>query len=1568
MNGQGRNADAAEAMVTIAIPAFNPRYFESALRSAMAQTFGDTEILVCDDSGDDVIASLVRHCQAESKFPIHYLRNTQRLRGQRNLDRCLREARGRYVKFLNDDDLLEPDCIATMVEVMESQPGISLVTSRRLLVGGDGELLPEIAATRCPFAEDMRVAGRDLVAYLIDHPTNFIGEPSTVLLRRADLLGVLPHICCINGQQIRAINDLAMYANLLRQGDLAYLVRPLSRFRKHGEQRQAQADVQRLFTASLPLFRAEAARFLDEEALAYDGRVATRPLAQPDADWTRQALGFPNLDATIARARGRVRRNANGIRAIAFHLPQFHAIAENDAWWGEGFTEWDNVRQGRPLFEGHNQPRVPTELGYYDLDDVEVLARQALLAREHGIEGFCFYYYWFDGKRLLERPVDRLLQNPQIELPFCLCWANENWTRRWDGGEREVLMRQSYAPELDERFALDAVPYLRDHRYIRVDGRPLFLVYRLDIIPDAARSIAKWREVWRREGIGEVYLVGIESFNTVVPAQSGCDANCEFLPHQVSLARISTAQGLSQLQDEQIRVGDYSELTDYWLDRVRPDYKRFRCLVPDWDNAARRRKGGAIVLHGSTPELYEGWLRRTAARVLEEFSGDERLLFINAWNEWGEGCYLEPDQRFGRGYLEATQRVLASPPQRLAAGLARERAGGGGIRTALSDWLAARVPDALGERQLLAALAHARPEGLGVDVLVIDGGEGVAAVARTLSSLQAAADPHLPVSVRVISAQLAPAGEDYWRFCDDRGIVGAASDWLAETAGDWLLLVEAGCEFTPSGLRTVLADIHRAPGCRAVFADEVWRRGPSTLEGGFRPDFNLDLLLSHPGAMAGHWLYSRAALQGLGGFDGRCGDAFELDVILRLVESGGLAGIGHVSELLLVAPPPARTGLESRREVLLSHLHRRGYEHADVVDGPAGTYRLLYGHRQQPLVSIVIPTRDNLALLRQCVESLMEKTAYRNYEILIVDNDSRAEDALAWLAGLEQLGLEQVRVLRYPHPFNYSAMNNLAARQARGEYLLLLNNDTAIIQPEWLGEMMNHAQRPEVGVVGARLLFPNGKVQHAGVLMGLRGPAEHPFIGNAPTVPGYMLRLHVDQNYSVVTAACLLVRKSVYEAVGGLEEVQFAVSFNDVDFCLKVCGTGHLVVWTPHAVVTHIGSISQKTLDKKAQAAKRERFQRERDRMYRKWLPRMAHDPAYNRNLSLVGFGFELDTRTTLAGAPASRFAELPTVLAAHADSAGCGHYRVVQPFAALRGAGLLRGVCASIMPMPAELERVQPQALVLQKPLKDEFHEAMRRVRDYSQAMLVYEIDDNLLNVPRKSAHRDNVYPDMAKRLRTGIGLCDRLVVSTSALAETFAGYHRDIRVVENRLPLPWWGSVEAQRNEGPRPRVGWAGGIGHGGDLELVADVVRELAGEVDWVFLGMWPPALLPHIRECYLGVETPWYPQRLASLRLDLAIAPLEDNAFNACKSNLRLLEYGACGYPVVCSDVRPYREHGLPVMRVRNRFRDWVDAIREHVADRDEAARRGLALQAAVRQGWMLEGAGLDSWQSAWLDR
>jgi GT2 family glycosyltransferase/glycosyltransferase involved in cell wall biosynthesis len=354
--------------------------------------------------------------------------------------------------------------------------------------------------------------------------------------------------------------------------------------------------------------------------------------------------------------------NRGDVRAIAIYLPQFHRVKENDEWWGEGFTEWTNVRRGRPMFKGHYQPHVPhLDLGYYDLDDESVLERQAEMARRHGIHGFCFYHYWFDGRRILEKPLERLLASGRPDFPFCVCWANENWTRTWDGLDKQVLLAQRHSPESDERFLRDLLPTLRDPRYIHVEGLPLVTVYRSGLLDAPAATAERWRRIAEQEGLPGLYLACFQSFDRTDPRAYGFDAAIQFPPLQTPATSMADT-GVEGV-DTKFRGGvlDYREAMCHALARPAEPYPLFRGLMPSWDNTARRMER-ATVWTNSTPELYGRWLRGTIERMQREQPPERQLVFINAWNEWAEGAHLEPDTRHGYRYLEETAAALLPQP------------------------------------------------------------------------------------------------------------------------------------------------------------------------------------------------------------------------------------------------------------------------------------------------------------------------------------------------------------------------------------------------------------------------------------------------------------------------------------------------------------------------------------------------------------------------------------------------------------------------------------------------------------------------------------------------------------------------------------------------------------------------------------------------------------------------------------------------------------------------------------------------------------------------------------------
>lgn len=341
-------------------------------------------------------------------------------------------------------------------------------------------------------------------------------------------------------------------------------------------------------------------------------------------------------------------------RLIAFYLTQFHPTPENDLWWGKGFTEWTNVTKAKPLFEGHHQPHLPGDFGFYDLRVRETRRDQIEVAKQYGIDGFCYHYYWFSGKRILNLPLDDMLADPKSDMPFCLCWANENWTRRWDAAEHEVLIAQAYLPDDDLNFIKSVEPFLRDPRYIRVDGAPFLIVYRPQHLPDPQRSAQVWREYCQRVGIGSIHLCSALTHGNENYLQFGFDSGVEFPPHNLRNGNIN--HQVCFFAPFQGNIMDFRQVARSYLEREYAAPEVFKCVFPSWDNTARTGSRALVVAH-ATPDNYEWWLARTLEKSEANFSGRERLLFINAWNEWAEGCHLEPDRRYGRAFLEATLRA-----------------------------------------------------------------------------------------------------------------------------------------------------------------------------------------------------------------------------------------------------------------------------------------------------------------------------------------------------------------------------------------------------------------------------------------------------------------------------------------------------------------------------------------------------------------------------------------------------------------------------------------------------------------------------------------------------------------------------------------------------------------------------------------------------------------------------------------------------------------------------------------------------------------------------------------------
>ena len=343
-------------------------------------------------------------------------------------------------------------------------------------------------------------------------------------------------------------------------------------------------------------------------------------------------------------------------QVLAFYLPQFHHVPENDAWHGPGFTEWSVVAESKPLYPGHRQPDLPGELGFYDLRVPETRYLQARLAREHGITGFLYYHYWFGGRRMLGRPLQEVLESGQPDFPFALCWANESWFRRWQGTLDEMILEQQFSEEDDIAHIRWLIECFKDPRYIRVNDRPLLTVYRPHFLPNSQRTLDLWRRECEKAGIAPPWLVMFETGADLDdPATLGFDASAEFVPHH--LPQLVGKKPSRFGAEKSHRMYDYEEVAAAYLDRPPVDWQRYPCVPTAWDNAPRRQNGEALILQGSTPERYGQWLD-TALERQSRAAGRDGIVFVNAWNEWAEGAHLEPDIFWGRAYLEATRDVL----------------------------------------------------------------------------------------------------------------------------------------------------------------------------------------------------------------------------------------------------------------------------------------------------------------------------------------------------------------------------------------------------------------------------------------------------------------------------------------------------------------------------------------------------------------------------------------------------------------------------------------------------------------------------------------------------------------------------------------------------------------------------------------------------------------------------------------------------------------------------------------------------------------------------------------------
>jgi GT2 family glycosyltransferase len=599
--------------VSILIPVYNELPYTVDCISSILDSSPDVsyEVVIADDASTDAVVQDLR------RIPnIKYLRQASNAGFLRNCNSAFHSCKGRYILLLNNDTQLLPGALDALVEVLESDCNVAAVGPKMLYPNG------RLQEAGCSVDRD----GVSTMVGLFANP----GEAAYNYTRDV-------HYCSGAGLLVRRselgdeLFDETFIPAYCEDTDLCL----------------------RLLSNGRRVVYCPKAEIVHHLSVSTNKQSASR----------RLQLVVRNQQK-LARKWSTLLEDLNRVRTIAFYLPQFHPTEANDFYWGKGFTEWSNVAKSRPAYVSHYQPHLPADLGFYDLRVSETIERQTALARRYGIAGFCVYYYNFGRHRALDKAFEAIVADQSIDFPYCVCWANENWTRHWDGGTRELIFQQSYDDETMLQVIHDATRYAADPRYLRVNGRPLFLVYRPLLIPNVGGFAALCRQGFREAGFDDVHLVYIESMETIQklprPEDLGFDACVEFPPQ--GLAVPATDPAIPVRENFVGTRYDYELTVLNAVARVSVDYKRYPAVFPSWDNTPRQPLRGDSFIHAS-PEAFQVYVEEKLDQVTRLFVGDERLLFVNAWNEWAEGTHLEPDQKYGHRWLEAIHNALLAKSQ-----------------------------------------------------------------------------------------------------------------------------------------------------------------------------------------------------------------------------------------------------------------------------------------------------------------------------------------------------------------------------------------------------------------------------------------------------------------------------------------------------------------------------------------------------------------------------------------------------------------------------------------------------------------------------------------------------------------------------------------------------------------------------------------------------------------------------------------------------------------------------------------------------------------------------------------
>lgn len=844
-------------------------------------------------------------------------------------------------------------------------------------------------------------------------------------------------------------------------------------------------------------------------------------------------------------------------------------------------------------------------------------------------------------------------------------------------------------------------------------------------------------------------------------------------------------------------------------------------------------------------------------------------------------------------------------------------------------------------------------------------------LADTLDSLnqQVNSDFHLDIFTTLPSPEgLNDLPQVNWHTLGTDSETKSSIDFIVRVRKlDWVIELPAGARLDILFLWRLAYEIRTTPEANTFFVDDdCCDETGDRFNPRFKPGVNIETLRSTD--LAGPICVRTDIWQASGGASQRAGSLW-FEKLLQITDKLGWDSIKHIPDVLITYLDYFPTDLESCQIALSDSLKAKEIE-GEIRSVTSQSWGIRYTLKTPPAVTIAILSTGQLELAKRSLSSVLKSTHYSNYEILIVTNKIDGDpDFDQWLTDIQtSSGSPNIRIAYVSSNANYATRCNTAIAFSENELVVLTREETVFVQDIWLEELVSALQQTDI-VAAAPLIHQAGdaKILASGQTLGLLGENASPHAGKASLgEAGYLDCLQVSKDSVALPSACFLIRKTAYQTIGGMDEIKLGDYFADIDLCLKIHKSHHRLIVHPRASVVYGFDSSQFDLKQRAEATIKKMAASEA--LHQRWGSDSVVDPYWNINLSISNVIPQPETeyRPHWQYLPSNK----PRILA-HPVGNGQGDFRVTSPLNAIRKAGLA-SECVWRQTIKqheryftaAEICRIAPTSVIVQNYIHDV---SLAVLKDWStlktRPFIIYTLDDLINDLDKTNPFRKHIPPNARSRFKYALSNCDRLVLSTDFLADTYRHFIDDIKVVPNRLEKDIWLPLNSKKRTTKKPRVGWAGGSTHEGDLILLKEIIEQTREEVDWVFFGMCPESIRPLLAEFHELVSMDAYPAYLASLNLDIAVAPLAMTPFNQGKSNLRLLEYGALGIPVVCTDIDPYQNS--PACRVKNTANAWVAALRERIYDADSREKEGIAMREWMHRSYLLEDH-LDEWLSAHL--